>query len=421
VTANSETAQLECRYTHRAVALEDLRVGMYLVDDLFDADGHLLMHGGIELIRPAQIALAQEASIRIVTIDVERGLGVDATSGDGSGVGGGPSVSSSAFNDEGEQVGFQEELPAATELMADAEAQAATVFEATRSGEKPDIDRVRSIARSVVDSVDRNSKAIPALSHLQSFDEYTFKHSISVCVLSVTIAKAAEFDDDTVLEIGTAGLLHDIGKMQVPRSLLSKCEELSYGDWQMLRGHPTQGARILKWSGGVSDDVLSAVWQHHERWDGSGYPKGLEGKRIHPYAQIISIADAYDAMVSPKAYRGPKLPFRAVHELFRCRASQFNEELTYHFIAQIGVYPIGSFVRTSQNELGIVSGHSAKASLHPRLAVVFDGERVMLRPGERAVNLDAEEPDAEGRKPRVTVAGDPALWGVSPKDFLLQI
>ena len=116
-----------------------------------------------------------------------------------------------------------------------------------------------------------------------------------------------------------------------------------------------------------------------------------------------------------------RIPFGAVLEVFRGRGQQFDEQLVYHFIARIGVYPIGSFVKTSHGELAIVTAHNAQSSLHPKVVVAFDRDRRRLKPGERFFDLATAPPDESGGRPRVVAAGEPAFWNVSPRDWMLSL
>jgi len=407
--------------TRRAISVSDLSVGMFLLDDLYDSNGRLLLGGGIEIISSSQIALAQESSMQIVTIDTAKGRDVEASDVTVPVTPPGSTGCAAPFDDEGEKVGFREEFPQAARVMQAAEEQAQGILEAARTGEKTDMTRVRDATRGVVESLSRNTKALPTLCHLYEFDEYTFKHSVSVCVLAASLAQDHGLDEEKKLEVGMAGLVHDIGKMQIPKGVLNKPGRLTRAEWEVMRQHPVLGAKLLQRSGSVSDGIIKALRQHHERADGKGYPSCIGEDSMLLYAKFIAIADAYDAMVSRRVYSKAKLPFQAVLEIFKGRGGQFAEDLAYQFIAMIGVYPIGSFVKTSQDELGIVSAHRAKATLHPKICVVFDEGRRKLKPGERYVDLIEAEPDDTGKRPRVLMGGDPDPCGVSPRDFLLAM
>ncbi len=163
-------------------------------------------------------------------------------------------------------------------------------------------------------------------------DAYTYGHSKGVSKYATEIAEALGFSEDDIAKIRAAGLLHDIGKIGVPDSILMKPGALNEEEWEQIRAHPETGVSILKHAQGLSD-CLAAVQYHHERYDGNGYPSGLRGKHIPLEARILAIADAYDAMTSFRPYREGRLAQEdALEELRRCADTQFDGELVEVFV-----------------------------------------------------------------------------------------
>lgn len=163
-------------------------------------------------------------------------------------------------------------------------------------------------------------------------DHYTYGHSKAVCRYAIELAQAAGYSPEEVQTIRSAALLHDIGKLNLPDSILTKRDPLTDAEWDMIRHHPELGARILKYIVGLRDCV-DAVLFHHERYDGNGYPRGLSGEEIPRNARIMAIADSYDAMTSERGYKKrPLTEEEAIRELEACSGKQFDPELVKLFI-----------------------------------------------------------------------------------------
>jgi diguanylate cyclase (GGDEF)-like protein/putative nucleotidyltransferase with HDIG domain len=157
-------------------------------------------------------------------------------------------------------------------------------------------------------------------------DHYTYGHSRKVSEYAVSLAEALRLPEDTVHNIRAAGLLHDIGKIGVPDSILTKPEALEQKEWEPIRTHPELGVEILKHVTDLSR-CLPAILHHHENWDGTGYPQHLKGEAIPLEARILSVADAYDAITSPRPYRTQLTLKDALGELRRCSGTQFDPAL----------------------------------------------------------------------------------------------
>ena len=163
-------------------------------------------------------------------------------------------------------------------------------------------------------------------------DHYTYGHSKAVCRYAIELAQAAGYSPEEVQRIRSAALLHDIGKLNLPDSILTKRDPLTDAEWDMIQHHPELGARILKYIVGLRGCVDSVLF-HHERYDGNGYPRGLEGENIPRDARIMAIADSYDAMTSERGYKKRALTEEeAIRELEACSGTQFDPELVRLFI-----------------------------------------------------------------------------------------
>ena len=175
-------------------------------------------------------------------------------------------------------------------------------------------------------------KTIKAISSaLDAKDKYTHGHSYRVTLYSMILAKKLGYTDEFIESIETAGLLHDIGKIGIPQSILCKPGKLTDEEYQSMKTHPSQGEKMVhevKQLGKITDWIKS----HHERWDGKGYPSGLSGENIPLAARIIALADTYDAMTSTRSYRKALSHEEAIAEIERCSGSQFDPKLAKAFI-----------------------------------------------------------------------------------------
>ena len=161
-------------------------------------------------------------------------------------------------------------------------------------------------------------------------DHYTYGHSKKVSDYAVSIAEAIGLSSSRVATIRAAGLLHDIGKVGIPDSILKKKEPLTPAEWEFIKAHPRVGVEILRHVSDLSA-CLPAILHHHERYDGTGYPSGLKGENIPLEARILAVVDAYEAITSQRSYRTQSVPVDAFGELRRCAGTQFDPELVAVF------------------------------------------------------------------------------------------
>jgi putative nucleotidyltransferase with HDIG domain len=194
------------------------------------------------------------------------------------------------------------------------------------------LPRTRRLAASTVEFVLRDERALGQLAAIMTSDYYTFTHSINVSVFTTALAQKAGVVRREVQELATGALLHDIGKTQVPKELLGRAGPLTPDEMQMVRDHVTLGERMLRELGTLSREALIVVAQHHERLDGSGYPRGLSGQGLHLFGRIVGIADSFDAMTSARSYQPASSPFSALARMRLHLAPQFDQERLSEFV-----------------------------------------------------------------------------------------
>ena len=233
------------------------------------------------------------------------------------------------------------------------------------------------ILDEVVETVTSNPKGLVQIAGLKSYDEYTYHHSLSVSVLAVAIGQAMRLNQKEIKRLGRSAMLHDIGKMMVPHQYITKPEKLSPHEFANVKRHPEIGARYLKQELIGNDELWNSVKHHHEKYDGTGYPKGLAKKEIPLFSRIIAVADVYDALTSFRPYRTPmRPPANAIEMLMSESEIAFDLEVVQAFIKRIELYPLGSLVQLSDKRFGRVT--SNRNPMRPSLQMEENGEIVNL-------------------------------------------
>ncbi|OWV76662.1 phosphohydrolase [Rhizobium sp. R339] len=177
------------------------------------------------------------------------------------------------------------------------------VFGRLRNGEGISADHVAPVISSVSKSMEENPSVFLSVTRLKSKDEVTFLHSISVSALMILFGRHLALDEETVQMLGTAGLLHDVGKLEIPLEVLNKEGRLEQDEITLIRGHPEKGHAFLSRQEGMSEIVLDVCLNHHERMDGKGYPRRLSGSKVSLHTRIATICDVYDALTSVRPYK----------------------------------------------------------------------------------------------------------------------
>ncbi|MDR2054136.1 MAG: HD-GYP domain-containing protein [Treponema sp.] len=219
------------------------------------------------------------------------------------------------------------------------------------------------------------------------------KSSVNAAILSARIAMALKLAPHKILQVISGSLLHDIGMLKLPKNLLEREGELSDGELQLIQAHPLASYRIICKELGLPDDAGVVACQHHERWDGKGYPGKLAGANIDLRARIVAVADAFEAMVSEKPYHTPMEGSRAIKALYADNGRRFDPEVLKAFIRTMGIYPIGAFVKLNNNAICRVLSVEANALLQPRVEVLIDENDRTFRPGEGKVYDLIQEKD----------------------------
>jgi HD-GYP domain-containing protein (c-di-GMP phosphodiesterase class II) len=194
------------------------------------------------------------------------------------------------------------------------------------------LPRTRKLATETVDFVLRSERALVQLASVMATDYYTYTHSINVSAFTVALAHRAGVSRGDIADLATGALLHDLGKSQVPRDLLTRVGPLTEDEMAAMRAHVTHGERLLVEHGGLPAIAMLPVSLHHEKMDGTGYPRALTGERIHLFGRITAIADTFDAMTTNRSYQHAMTAFEALQRMKHDMEGQYDQELLAQFI-----------------------------------------------------------------------------------------
>jgi putative nucleotidyltransferase with HDIG domain len=193
---------------------------------------------------------------------------------------------------------------------------------------------------------------LKCIDELKKVDEYTYTHSFNVAIYSMLIAKWLELSPEQVQHVITAGILHDLGKAQMPSNILNKKGKLLPEEFDCIKKHTIVGYDMSKNVSRLRHDVRQVILMHHEREDGKGYPFGIKGNKIHLYTKIISISDVYDAMTSDRIYKRKTTPFNTFREFQKIGLGHFDTKIMITFLSNIANYYLGSKVRMNTGQIG---------------------------------------------------------------------
>jgi HD-GYP domain-containing protein (c-di-GMP phosphodiesterase class II) len=226
----------------------------------------------------------------------------------------------------------------------------------------------------IIDQILSNEGAIDNLTTLKSFDEYTFQHSVNACIISVLMGKKLRFSKNSLMNLGIASILHDIGKIAVPYEIINKPSTLTNEEYDLVKEHPRLGRDMVIESKIFPPEVALAIYQHHERPDGRGYLENKSNEELHIYAKIIALADVYDAITSKRSYKNAMPTFEAYECIMTGMGTQFDSEITAVFLKNIAPFPVGTVVQLSNGQTGIVINNNENLMMRPCIRLAENKE-----------------------------------------------
>jgi HD-GYP domain-containing protein (c-di-GMP phosphodiesterase class II) len=250
-----------------------------------------------------------------------------------------------------------------------------------------------------VDSILNAPDALLWMTQLKNRDLYTSQHSMNVCILAIALGRHINLSIKELNNVGLCGMMHDMGKMSVPLEILNKPGKLEPDELKIMQNHPELGWKLLMSSNDMYGGAIDVAYSHHERLDGTGYPRKLSAEKITPYTRIVAIVDMYDAITSDRIYQNGRTHLDAIDIMTKMCGTHLDLGLTYKFIECLGIYPPGCIVEMSNGEIAIVVEANQKKRLKPKIILLLDEDK-KARP-ERMVDLSKIDLDASGQEYRI--------------------
>lgn len=222
----------------------------------------------------------------------------------------------------------------------------------------------------IIDEISTDKNAMINMVDLKVFDDYTYYHCVNVAALSIMVGVSAGMNKSGLYKLGMGGLLHDLGKLYIPKEILNKLGPLTYDEYEVMKKHSQYGSEYLKRQTEIPLESVIAVLTHHERYDGKGYPLGLPANKQTLEGKIIAICDNYDAMTSDRPYRKAFSPSEAIEHIMGNAGIMFDPKVLDIFIKKIVPYPVGSVVNLSNGKKGIVIENFPKSYVRPRIKLI---------------------------------------------------
>lgn len=391
----------------KKIKVDDARLGMYLHDICGKWMEHPFWKKSFKIAKQEDLDALKNCGLDEMVIDTSKGLDVEASVAEHpvavSEVEAKPNEIISVIKEVQSNVSLQEELVAAKRIHANTKEAVKSMFREARMGNALDLQEVGSLVEEINQSMVRNSDALLSLIRLKNLDEYTYLHSVAVCMLMVALGRQLGIKGDTLKQAGIAGLLHDVGKIIIPNEVLNKPGHLTDEEFKVVRSHPQKGWEILKASYDVSELVLDVCLHHHERVDGRGYPHQLAGADISFFARMGAVCDVYDAITSNRCYRKGWDPAKAISKMAAWRDVQFDENIFHAFVKTVGIYPNGTLLKLESGRLGVVVEQSKKLTA-PFVKIFFS-----IRAN---AHIPSETIDLSKSQEVIASIEDPLQWGL---------
>lgn len=248
---------------------------------------------------------------------------------------------------------------------------------------------IQKVFKDILSCLNENKAALNLLATAKVHEDHVYNHSLNVSIYACQLAIENGLPIKKIEDIGLGAMLHDLGKLFIPKEILNKPGKLTEMEFELIQSHCELGFNQLRKIYEIPLPVAHCALQHHERIDGKGYPQGLKNNEIHKYAKIISVADVFDAVTSHRTYHPAMLPHKAMEILYNGKGTQFEPRQVDLFKESIAIYPPGLTVLLNDGRTGIVAKYNFKAVGRPVVRIIKDQENQTVQPYE--IDLSAKE------------------------------
>lgn len=309
----------------------------------------------------------------------------------------------------------EREISVAKAIHREATVAAKTIFTQMLQSGRLDVDLARDTVNPMLESMMRNPNALIWLTRMKQHDSYIFSHSLNSSIWGLAFARHLGLEKEEIYEVGLGCLLMDVGKTQLPLTLLLKPGPLSEDELKLAHSHVASSRDIIRGMDGITPRIMELVQNHHERFDGSGYPKQVEGHGIPVFAKIAGIVDTYDALVSFRPHAGERPPHEAMRYIYGLRGTLFQDEVVVKFMQVVGAFPTGSVVELNTGAVGVVLAQNQQR-LRPRLALVMDeAKRRLSHPA--VVDMMYDNPWSDTAKFWIDRCLQNGAYGIEPQQL----
>ena len=278
-------------------------------------------------------------------------------------------------------------------LYKEAHATIRKVFALVRDNKEVDLSIVKKTVNEIIQMIISNETVMMQITGVRDIDNYTFLHCVDVCIYSVILGKKLGYSKEQLINLGIGAILHDIGKCKISLDILQKPDKLTDSEFSTMQLHTIYGCEIIKSAYELSTKVSNIAFQHHEKWDGSGYPLGIKAEFIDPFSRIVTVADIYDALTADRVYKKKVLPHIAAEYIKKNSSKLFDPYIVDLFITNIAVYTEGTIVLLNTGEVGIVISSGENSCSKQKIKIIANkAGPPVLQP--YMVDL-AQSPDAE--------------------------
>jgi HD-GYP domain-containing protein (c-di-GMP phosphodiesterase class II) len=264
---------------------------------------------------------------------------------------------------------------------------------AVEKGGEIDGVAVRTVVEEMLASVLYDRSALLSLAAIKSWDEYLYEHCVNVCIVGLVFGCTLGLNEGQMVDLGMSAILHDIGKVFVPLEIVRKPGPLTEDEWAIMQTHPVVGARMLGTTRGMPDVAAVVAFEHHLRYDHSGYPRLQAREAQHLYSHLLTIVDCYDSLTTVRPYRAPIKPDQAAGWMLYVGKDQFEPRLLARFAGMLRVYPVGAVVKLNTNDWGIIVSGSERDLARPKVRLIVDANGETI---SRARVADLSERDVHG-------------------------